>query len=197
MSDSGGMQQPGQPWSPAPGQPGQSPGWGQQPAPGAPPPPNYGAPQGPPPGPPPGGGYGPPSGVNPAWNAGPAPSAAPKSGIKLELMSHTWLLGAAALIATFLLAVIGDIINSFSKLLDISGGSSGRFKALQFFDFGQPAWALLPLVAIALLVFGPKIAGSGETTPTRKLLIDTVLGAGAAVVLAGLVDAILLDHVLR
>jgi hypothetical protein len=125
--------------------------------------------------------------------------------MKGEAMTHPWLLGSAALTVTFLLVAIGDILSTFQKQdsvrkhgVDVAGllslkinGLGGRDRVLQFFDFAQPVWGLLLLVAIALLVFGPKITGAGESATTRRLLVDVIFVASAVIVVGGVVDAII------
>ena len=145
------------------------------------------------------GNYGVPQ--NPGYGASPTPSG---GGIKGEAMTHPWLLGSLALTVTFLLVVIGDILSTFQKQKAVARHSDvlgllalkpnvlgGRDRVLQFFDFAQPPWGLFLLLAIALLVFGPKLTGAGESTGTRRLLIEVILIADAVVAVGGVINAII------
>jgi len=105
----------------------------------------------------------------------------------------------------FLLVTVGDILSTFQKQdsirkhgVDVAGllslkvnGLGGRDRVLQLFDFAQPAWGLFLLLAIALLVFGPKITGAGESATTRRLLVEIIFIASAVIVVGGVVNAII------
>ncbi len=110
-----------------------------------------------------------------------------------------------------MLAVIGDIVAAFQKqstvgkngaiveqLLQIKGNTlQGRDRFLQVFDFGSLVWAVALLIALVVLLAGPRLLGtaegadrSGGRRPEHGPLAAVLAGFSALVALAAVVDLI-------
>jgi hypothetical protein len=196
MSDQGGGVQPGQGWEPEPRQ-----------SPPTPPPPPRGAqvsPGGPRAGEPvSGSAQGGPVGPPAAASGQPAKQS---PGLGQVLRDSPTAPVAAAIAAAFVLAVLGDIILTFQKqetigksprdiLLPLlqfkSSALTGRDRILQFFDFGSPQWALALLLAVLLLVAGPRLAArAGGDRPPPRLLLLVLAALSGLVALAAVVNIV-------
>jgi hypothetical protein len=140
-----------------------------------------------------------PAGVRPpsppAPTGGPPPGTAPGAAphafnvqlppIDVEALSKTpWVVGAAAILIGLVLYWAGSIISAFQH----NAGYDARQRIIHLLGPGDAEWAVIVLLAIALLVLGSSGAARAALT---NFLYQLLLVAAALITVASVINAVI------
>ncbi|HMK97265.1 MAG TPA: hypothetical protein VK425_06925 [Acidimicrobiales bacterium] len=144
--------------------------------------------------PPPPGAPGPAAGGSPP--SGPAPASGPRGAppafsvqipsIDVQALAKTpWVVGAAAILIGLVLYWAGSIVSAFQHNV----GYDARERIQHLLGPGDADWAVIVLLAVALLVLGS--LEEAKRTPLANFLYQLLLLAAALITVASVINAVI------